>query len=135
MKRQTMKRQTELPKNPEEMNECFARAYNSGKVENLNRLFEPDAKIVNKNGGIITGINEINQEHSGLLKIGGKMTSINKYCIVFEEIALLKADWKIDTLDENGNKIEIKGLSTEIIRKQKNGNWLYIVDNPFGANK
>ncbi|MBO0356008.1 DUF4440 domain-containing protein [Muricauda ruestringensis] len=128
-----MEKITALPQRPEEMNDFFARAFNSGIVDNLNRLFEPGAKIINKDGNLITGKNEINQEHIGLLKIGGKMTSINKYCVVFEDIALLRADWKIVTKDENGKNLEINGSSTEIVRKQKNGDWLYIVDNPFGA--
>ncbi len=123
-----------LPLNPEEMNECFANAYNTGEVNNLNELFETNAKVVNKKGEIIVGINKINAEHLNLLRLGGKMTSINKYCVEFENIALLRADWKIETHNENGDVAEIKGSSTEIVRKQENGSWLYIVDNPFGAN-
>ncbi len=73
-----------LPLNPEEMNECFANAYNTGEVNNLNELFETNAKVVNKNGEIMVGINQVNAEHLNLLRLGGKMTSINKYCVEFE---------------------------------------------------
>lgn len=123
-----------LPLKPEEMNECFANAYNTGEVDNLNELFETNAKVVNKNGETMVGINKVNAEHLNLLSLGGKMTSINKYCVEFENIALLRADWKIETHNDNGDVTEIKGSSTEIVRKQDNGSWLYIVDNPLGAN-
>lgn len=130
----TKKSTMNLPHRPEEMNEYFAKAYNSGEVDNLNNLFETNAKVVRKNGEVITGINKINAEHLNLLKLGGKMTSNNKYCVEIENIALLRADWKIETHNESGEILEIKGSSTEIVRKQKDGSWLYIVDNPFGAN-
>jgi ketosteroid isomerase-like protein len=117
------------------MNEFFAKAYNSGVIENLNLLFEKEAKIVKQDGTVITGQDSINREHGMLLQIGGKMTSINKHCIEFEDIALLRAEWKIQTVDKNQNIVEIKGSSSEIVRKQKNGTWLYIVDAPFGATQ
>lgn len=123
-----------LPTIPEKMNQCFADAYNSGDVNRINSLFEKDAKIVRYNGDIISGFEKMNEEHLGLLKLGGKMTSINKYCIEIEDIAMLRADWKIETKNEKGEDMIIEGASSEIIRKQKDGTWLYIIDNPFGAD-
>ncbi len=123
----------EPPKSPEKMNEKFASAYNSGILENLNLLFEHDAKVSKHDGSIISGYKNYNSEHKNLLKLGGKMTSTNKFCIQFEDIALLKAEWKIETENENGEKIVINGTSSEVVRKQNNGDWLYIIDNPFSS--
>ena len=123
-----------LPTSPNKMNKSFADAYNTGDVNKINALFEKDAKIVRYSGDIISGFEKMNEEHLGLLKFGGKMTSVNKYCIEIEDIAMLRADWKIETKNENGENITIEGSSSEIIRKQKDGTWLYIIDNPFGAD-
>ena len=83
------------------------------------------------NGEIISGLENYNNEHLTLLKLGGIMTSINKFCILFEDLALLSEEWKIATKNENGEEIEIKRVSSEIVRRQGNGTWLYIIDNPF----
>ncbi|MGM5632083.1 DUF4440 domain-containing protein [Apibacter raozihei] len=123
-----------IPNSPDQMNQCFADAYNSGDVNRINALFEKEAKIVKYNGDIISGFEKMNEEHLNLLKLGGKMTSVNKYCIEAEDIAMLRADWKIETKNEKSEDITITGSSVELIRRQKDGTWLYIVDNPFGAN-
>ncbi|WP_128331483.1 DUF4440 domain-containing protein [Apibacter sp. HY039] len=123
-----------IPNSPDQMNQCFADAYNSGDLNRINALFEKEAKIVKYNGDIISGFEKMNEEHLNLLKLGGKMTSVNKYCIETEDIAMLRADWKIETKNEKSEDITITGSSVELIRRQKDGTWLYIVDNPFGAN-
>ncbi|MHC8949894.1 YybH family protein [Sphingobacterium hungaricum] len=122
-----------IPLSPEQMNEFFADAYNSGDVNRLNMLFESNAKIVRYDGTIVSGVELINEEHLNLLNFGGKMTSVNKYCVELENIALLRADWKIETKNDKSEDIVIEGSSSEIARKQSDGTWLYIVDNPCGA--
>lgn len=124
----------EPPTSPENMNESFAHAYNSGDVNNINALFEQGARVVRYNGDIVTGMENIHREHVNLLQFGGRMTSINKYCVEIDGVALLRADWKIETRNANGEEMTIEGASAEIVRKQPDGTWLYIVDNPFGAN-
>lgn len=122
-----------LPLIPQDMNQCFADAYNSGKVENLIRLFEENAKSVTFEGTILSGVTDIKKDHDQLLRLGGTMTSKNIFCVEFENIALLRADWAIITSDAEGKKIEIKGSSSEMIRRQSDGTWLYVVDHPFSS--
>jgi len=120
------------PTKPEDMNNTFTQAYNSGNVDNIDLLFESEAKVVTYDKSTISGQKEYHQEHLNLLKLGGKMTSINQSCIIFEDIALLSAAWKINTWNEDGEPLEISGKSTEVIRKQNDGTWLYVIDSPFG---
>lgn len=61
------------------------------------------------------------------------MTSTNKFCVQFEDLALLSAEWKIETTNEKGERTEIKDVSAEVVRKQENGTWLYVIDNPFSV--
>lgn len=123
----------QAPINPEKMNETFANAFNSGDVNNINLLFEEKAQVVKYDGKTVSDIENYNNEHLNLLKLGGKMTSINKFCVQFEDLALLSAEWKIETKNDKEEKIEIKGISSEIVRRQGNGTWLYIIDNPFSV--
>lgn len=58
------------PTSPEQMNEIFAKAFNSGDVNNINLLFEEKAKVVKYNGETISNIENYNNEHLNLLKLG-----------------------------------------------------------------
>jgi ketosteroid isomerase-like protein len=130
----TVETAKELPTSPNEMNTFFAKAYNSGKIENLMKLYVPNGKLVNMKGETLVGIDKIREDLTGLLKLGGTMQSINAYAIEYDNIALLRADWSINTKNEKGEPLQIKGSSTEVVKRQNNGTWLYIIDHPFGAN-
>jgi len=33
----------------------------------------------------------------------------------------------------DGTKLDMKGVSADVLRRQKDGNWAYLIDNPYGA--
>jgi len=119
---------------PVEMNPIFAAAFNSGRVENLLALYEPNAVLITQSGESLSGLPAIKAELSKLLALGGEMISENIYAYQNEEIALLRARFILKTKKSNGEPLEITGHTSEIVRRQKDGRWLYIVDHPFGAN-
>ncbi|MCM3271664.1 YybH family protein [Paenibacillus elgii] len=119
--------------NPEDMNAAFAEAYNSGDIDKMLALYEPDGILVNPNGGQDKGIEQIRKTLEDLLRLQGNMISKNIYCIPFENIALLRAHFILQTEGTDGNPMQILGHTSEIVRKQQDGSWLYIVDHPHGA--
>jgi len=100
---------------PRQMNEAFAHAFNSRNPGALFAFYEPDA---------IAG--ELRQ----LLQTPGTMTSKNNFCILQGNLALLRADWEI--VDDTG-RIIVSGSSVELVRRQSDGRWLYVVDHAAGA--
>ncbi len=119
---------------PAGINPIFAAAFNSGKVENLLALYEPDAVLVTQTGESLSGLLAIKAELTKLLALGGEMVSENIYAYQNEDIALLRARFSLKTKKSNGEPLEITGHTSEIVRRQKDGRWLYIIDHPFGAN-
>ena len=63
------------------------------------------------------------------------MVSTNIYCIPFENIALLRGHFVLQIENPDGVPTEIQGHTSEIVRQQSDGSWLYIVDHPFGADE
>jgi len=119
---------------PAQMNGIFAVAYNSGAVENLLALYEPQAVLVTRVGESLIGLEAIKSELQNLLKLGGEMTSENQYAFQMENIALLRAKFVLKTTTPKGDPLEITGNTSEVVRQQSDGRWLYIIDHPFGAN-
>ncbi|MCT7373790.1 YybH family protein [Chelativorans salis] len=116
---------------PEDMNPTFARAFNSRDIENLMALYEQRAQLrADETGRTHTGHAAIRAELTALLQAPGTMTSRNNFCLVFEDIALLRADWML----EHGGQTIASGSSAEIVRRQDDGRWLYIVDHAMGAS-
>ena len=116
---------------PAEMNPAFARAFNSRDIENFMALYEPDAVLrSDASGQEQRGLAEIRAALEKLLLAPGKMTSVNNFSITVGEIALLRADWKL----EHDGHVIASGSSAEIVRRQKDGGWLYVADHALGAS-
>ncbi|SHE82633.1 Ketosteroid isomerase homolog [Seinonella peptonophila] len=116
---------------PEQMNEAFATAYNSGDLDQLLALYEPTAIHVAKNKQIAKGIDEIRQDLQGLLALNGRMVSHNQYAIVNDDLALLQAHFILK--DIKSDEVLAEGITSEMIRKQTDGSWRYVVDHPFST--
>ena len=48
------------------------------------------------------------------------------------DIALTSSKWKLIGTGPDGNPITMGGHSAEVSRRQSNGTWLFVIDNPWG---
>lgn len=121
---------------PSQMNQAFADAYNSKDIKRIMALYEKEAKLSSPKGQIISGFKAIETDHkSFLLKLGGFFTTLNISTVIYGDIALLNATWKIQTKNAKGKNIVLRGVTSEVVRRQKDGSWLYIIDNPYPPTK
>lgn len=115
---------------PHEMNPIFAQAFNTRDIDMLLALYEEGAVLRIDAESTFTGKAEIATELQKLLSMPGKMVSHNNFCIEHGNIALLRADHSIVNAD--GATI-FSGSSAEVVRRQADGTWLYIIDHAMGA--
>ena len=54
------------------------------------------------------------------------MVSRNRFCLPHGDIALLRADWAV--LGE-GDAVMAQGSTAEVVRRQADGRWLYLIDH------
>jgi uncharacterized protein (TIGR02246 family) len=116
---------------PGEMNAAFAAAVNSGDVENLVALYEPDALLAPEPGRRARGHDEIRAALQHLLALGGTMDSRNNYCMEVGDLALLQGEWKLTGEAPDGAPFEVTSRTAEIVRRQADGSWLYVADHAF----
>jgi ketosteroid isomerase-like protein len=116
---------------PEEMNPAFATAVNSGDIENLLELYEADALLAARPGERARGADEIRAALAGLLALGGTMESRNVYCMQVEDIALLQGEWRLVTTGPDASLLELTSRTAEVVRRQPDGSWLYVIDHAF----
>ena len=115
---------------PREMNQTFAHAFNTRDINNLMALYEENAVLCIDAEKTFTGKALIAIELRKLLLMPGEMLSHNNFCIEHGDIALLRADHSIVNTD--GATI-FSGSSAEVVRRQSDGGWLYIIDHAMGA--
>jgi ketosteroid isomerase-like protein len=117
---------------PAKMSEAFAQALNSRDIDSLLSLYEPDAILrVDASNGDLIGVGAIAKELNKLLQVAGTMKSRNNFCVAHSDVALLRNDWKF--VAEDGS-VFASGNSAEIVRRQADGRWLYVIDHAVGAS-
>lgn len=116
---------------PAQMNEAFAQAFNSRNIDNLLALYEVDAVLrVDGSERSLIGLDAIASGLQRLLQSPGTMTSRNNFCVQHSDVALLRADWEMRTQD---GSIVASGSSVELVRRQSDGTWRYVIDHAVGA--
>jgi ketosteroid isomerase-like protein len=110
---------------PSEVHVVFLDAFNRGDVEALVALYEPTAVLVTRDGSVV-GHHTIREAYQRML-VGGPRMDLETRAVVEsgEGLAVLHASW---TYRRGGTATP--GLSTEVVRRQPDGMWLFVIDEP-----
>ena len=123
-----------MPANrPEQCDILIAQAISSGDIEAAIALYEPGATFVSEPGQTASGTGPIREVLSGFL--GMKPTLNIEVVLVVEsgDTALLNSKWTLSGTGPDGSAVNMDGQGIEVVRRQADGNWLFVIDNPWGA--
>ncbi len=114
---------------PEDMSPALASAFNARDLDAMAALYDEDAVLIDETGAECRGLKAIKAAFKDILKGGGVMTSTPRLAVIIGDIALSGADWRLEPRD-GGEPLE--GRSLEVLRRQPNGSWRYLIDCPTG---
>jgi uncharacterized protein (TIGR02246 family) len=117
---------------PEEVDILFAEALSSGNLDALAMLYEPQASLSPQPGKVVTGVQAIREALSGLLASKPKITLKPQTLAVSGETGLVTAQWELSGTAPDGKPIQMAGRSAEVLRRQADGTWLFVIDWPWG---
>lgn len=114
---------------PAHIHTLFAEAFNAGDVDSLVALYEPNAVLVVK-GQPVTGLLAIRTAYESILARRSRMTLKTRSVVMFDDtLAVLHGDWTVEAAAAESGKT-MSGLSTEVVRRQADGSWRFVIDNP-----
>jgi uncharacterized protein (TIGR02246 family) len=118
---------------PEQMHRLFEEAFNSGDLEALITLYEPDAMLVPQPGAVAEGTAAIRESLRWFLDRRGEITLDTKLVLQVGELAYLSNRWSLSggTMPD-GSPAELGAVTAEVARRQPDGTWLYVIDNAWG---
>jgi len=119
---------------PEEVDQLFVQAFSAGDLVALVALYEPEAALVPQSGQAVTGRAAIRGALQGLLTLCGEFRSEVKSVVETGDLALVRSDWSLVGTAPGGCLVNLSGRASEVVRRQPDGTWLYIIDNPFADN-
>ncbi len=118
---------------PEDMYPALAAALNSGNVDAALALYEPGAVFVTSTGEPVNTQEAIRAELSAIVDSKSIMSGEAVKVIVATDLALVFVAWRASAPGPAGLPIELEGTSTDVLRRQADGTWLSVLDNPIGT--
>jgi uncharacterized protein (TIGR02246 family) len=116
---------------PANIHILFQDAFNAGDIDSLVALYEPNAVLVVK-GQPVIGQQLIRTAYEGVLARRPRMTLKTHSTVTFDSsLAVLHGDWIVEPAPADETGSTTRGLSTEVVRRQPDGSWRFVIDNPY----
>jgi uncharacterized protein (TIGR02246 family) len=114
---------------------AYQDAFNRADLDALVALYEPQATLVPQAGQVASGLAAIREALSGFLALKGRMQieEIEPERVVLAgDLALLGGSWTLTGIGPNGAPVTMAGRATDVLRRQPDGTWRWLIDAPFG---
>ncbi len=112
---------------PEQLDTIFQQAMTIGDLDAIMALYEPGAVFANQSGELSSGIDAVRQEIAPFAAMKPDFKLQVEKVITAGDIAVMYSQWSMTTPDQ------MSGRSVEVARRQADGTWLFVVDDPFAA--
>ncbi len=119
------------PQTPEDVDRLFAEYMNAGDIDGLLSLYEPQGVLVPQHGAPLVGPAAIRTffEAFGDAKMSIRM-NVFKVVRAGADMAVLYNDWTATLTAPPGDRTEMQGHALEIVRRQPDGSWRFVLDDP-----
>ena len=116
---------------PSDVHKLFEAAFNAGDADAIAALYETQAVLV-LDGKPVIGREAIREAYRGIFAHRGTLELTTKKILESDAgIALLFGDWIHRFIDPTASFSAItRGSSIEIVRRQANGRWFFVIDVP-----
>jgi len=119
---------------PEAVHSEWMKAFNTGNLAGMMALYESDASVVSEPGGeVVSGRPALEENLQGFLSLGGQINLRLQRCIQSNGLAILYSGWTMNGHAPDGSEVNLKHQTTDVVRRQEDGTWLLVIDNPFGC--
>lgn len=101
-------------------------------IDAVMATYEIGASVVFEPGAPVSDQAIIRQVFSEMAALQPQVTYSGHEVIVAGDIAVHLAPWSMTGKSPDGEEIQQGGLSVAVLRRQSDGSWLMVIDNPHG---
>ena len=117
---------------PADVDRLFGEHVNAGDLDALVDLYEADATLGQLDGTAVRGRRAIREALNGLSAAQAKIEmNVVKVVEGGADVAVLMNDWRMKAVAPDGKPHEMAGKALEVVRRQRNGTWRFVIDLPY----
>ncbi len=122
-----------LPTEPEDVVPSLVERFNSGKINAMMGLYDPEAVMVARDGRTVTDRTEIAAQLERDIDLGLPLDAKARHVFVNGDVAQIVLDWTIEGAGPGGEQVHLGGSASDIVRRGADGFWRYWIDNALGT--
>ena len=108
-------------------------ALSRGDLDGAVSLYETGGTLIPQPGKAARGHGEIRTALQGFLALKPKFLMEANHTILVGDMALSITKWSLEGHDERGQPVQLGGTASDVLRRQPDGRWLFVLDNPWGT--
>lgn len=122
-------------KKPEDCDRGMERAIIAKDLEAAVALYASNAVFVADGGKLVSGIDAIRETVRPSMELENfRFTQLESFTNEEAGIALLIGEWSGNLRGDDGKIKTLTGRNVEVVQRQPDGTWRFIIDHPTGAN-
>jgi uncharacterized protein (TIGR02246 family) len=107
-------------------------AFQKGDIPAILRTYEPAAVVVSEPGKPLSGEAALGAMFAAFIALKPEFTYAGHDVVIAEDLALHLAPWQMNGVAPDGTVVRQRGLSVAVLRRQPDGRWLMVIDQPYG---
>jgi uncharacterized protein (TIGR02246 family) len=116
---------------PEGLYVLYEGYMNEGDLDGVLSLYAADARFVLADGRTAEGLPAIRRLLTPFVAAGPVLQMVPRRVTIAGDVASLSCDWRLSRRLESGREEpEMAGVSHDVARRQPDGRWLYVIDEP-----
>jgi uncharacterized protein (TIGR02246 family) len=120
---------------PEEAIELFAASLNRGDVDAAITLYDSEAAFAPQPGEQVTGLEAIRDALQQFAELRPRLRGETTNVLTAGDVALVHNRWQLEGTHPDGTPVEMRGYSTDVLRRAPDGSWRILIDDPWGAGE
>jgi len=112
--------------------DAMTHAFHQGDIDGIMKTYEPGAVVVGQPGTPVSGTPGLRAMFAGFIAAKAHFTFLGHEVIQSDDVALHLTPWRMAGVAPDGTAIEARGLSVAVLRRQSDGRWLMVIDDPHG---
>ena len=119
---------------PEQVLETIVTGINSGDLESVMPLYENQAAFVTEPGSLAPGTPGIREALNGFISMNGTLDLEVTRVLEVDDLALVVGQWSFDGTGPDGEPVHLEASNADVLRRQGDGSWRFVIDNPWGTD-
>ena len=123
-----------LAETPVQVLEAVVEGINTANYDLLLSLYEPNAVFATQPGRLAHGLGDICEALDGFIALNGKLDLKVTRVLEVGDLALVAGEWSFAGTGPDGKPITLAARNADVLRRQADGCWRFVIDNPWGTD-